>query len=184
MEFNEHILYAQKHAFLSPSRHSWLHYDEEKLDSVYINWKAAQRGTEIHAIAAQLIKLGIQLKDNHQTLNMYVNDAIGFRMTPEVCLVYSDNVFGTADTISFRDILRIHDLKTGKVPASMEQLKIYAALFCLEYNHEPFKTPMELRIYQNNEKFCQIPDPEEIIYIQAKIIACDKRIEEIKKIGG
>lgn len=63
-------------------------------------------------------------------MNMYVNDAISFRMVPEQILFYSENCFGTADTIVFRNgTLRIHDLKTGVVPAHMEQLEIYAALF-------------------------------------------------------
>ena len=50
------------------------------------------------------------------------------KMTPEQILYYSDNCFGTADAILFRNnFLRIHDLKTGKIPAHMEQLEIYAS---------------------------------------------------------
>jgi len=59
-------------------------------------------------------------------------------MTPEQVLYYSGNCFGTADSIAFKNnLLRIHDLKTGAVPAHMEQLFIYDALFCLEYRIHP-----------------------------------------------
>lgn len=34
-------------------------------------------------------------------------------------------------------MLRIHDLKTGISPVHMDQLLIYAALFCLEYKIKP-----------------------------------------------
>lgn len=51
-------------------------------------------------------------------------------MTPEQILYYSDRWFGTADSIAFdKNMLRIHDLKTGRRPAKMEQLMVYAALF-------------------------------------------------------
>ena len=71
---------------------------------------------------------------------MYVNDAIGFRMRPEQPLFYSENCFGTADAISFdekKKYLRIHDLKTGVGKVKLDQLLIYASLFCLEYNFKP-----------------------------------------------
>ena len=83
---------------------------------------------------------------------MYVNDAIGFKLRPEQILYYSPNCFGTADAIDLRgDLLRIHDLKTGKVPAHIEQLMIYAALFCLEYGIKPSDIDTELRIYQGDD---------------------------------
>ena len=84
---------------------------------------------------------------------MYVNDAIGYRMTPEQILYYSGNCFGTADCISFRNgELRIHDLKTGSGRIHPEQLVVYAALFCLEYREDPEDMRLiELRIYQNDE---------------------------------
>ena len=108
-------------------------------------------------LRAQCIMLNQKLPKSKQTLNMYVNDAIGFKMTPEQILYYSDNCFGTADAILFRNnFLRIHDLKTGKIPAHMEQLEIYAALFCLEYKVKPADIEMELRIYQGTMKFCTI----------------------------
>jgi hypothetical protein len=112
---------------------------------------------------------------------MYVNDAIGFRMTPEQPLFYSKNCFGTADAISFRkNLLRIHDLKTGVTPASMHQLEIYAALFCLEYSVNPKDISIELRIYQSNEIYIHNPDAEDILEIMDKIAKFDKAIEDVK----
>jgi hypothetical protein len=34
---------------------------------------------------------------------MYVNDAIGYQMTPEQPIYYSENCVGTADAISFKN---------------------------------------------------------------------------------
>jgi hypothetical protein len=142
---------------------------------------AAQRGTVLHAFACQCIKLGQKLPKSNITLNSYVNDAIGFRMKPEVLLFHSYNAFGTADTISFRNnVLRVHDLKTGVSPVAMYQLEIYVALFCLEYKEDPKKINVELRLYQNNEIVVHTPDPSDILKIMKKIVSFDKRIEIIK----
>jgi hypothetical protein len=181
MKFNYHQNLDGSHAFLSPSRYSWINYEEEKLEAVYNNWRLSQQGTELHEIAAKLINLGIKLPKINKTLNLYVNDGIGFRMSTEVCLFYSFNAFGTADAISFKNnTLRIHDLKTGKSPASIKQLRIYAALFCLEYSFNPRDIEIELRLYQSDETFVENPDPEEILFIMERIVKFDKRINEIK----
>ena len=88
---------------------------------------------------------------------------------------------GTADAISFRDnILRIHDLKTGKRLVHIEQLEIYAALFCLEYKIKPENIKIELRIYQNDEVTIHEPTSEEITVIINKIIHLDKLLENIE----
>lgn len=106
-------------------------------------------------------------------------------MTPEQPLFYSENCFGTADAIAFRDdLLRIHDLKTGITPAHMEQLMIYAALFCLEYKIKPAEIAIELRLYQNNEILYHAPTAEEIVPITDKIITFDKIINKIKEQEG
>jgi Protein of unknown function (DUF2800) len=182
MIFNTHSQLVGKHAFLSASKYHWTNYDDEKLDRVFLTALAAQRGTELHAFAHEAIRLGIKLPRSSKTLNMYVNDAIGYRMTPEQILYYSDNAFGTADAISFRrDVLRISDLKTGVIPASERQLEIYAALFCLEYRVKPFDFAIELRIYQNDEIQVFDADPDVIVHIMDKIITFDKRIDQIKK---
>ena len=139
------------------------------------------KGTELHEFAANAIRLGIKLPKSKKTLNMYVNDAIGFNMTPEQPLYYSDNCFGTADSICFRDnLLRIHDLKTGATPTHMEQLMIYTALFCLEYKMKPGNIGIELRIYQNDEILYHQPTAEDIAPIIDKIITFDKIISKLK----
>ena len=184
MKFNRHHLDGV-HAFLSPSKYAWVGYDEEKLDGVYANWRQSQLGTELHELAAKLINLRVKLPKANKTLNMYVNDGIGFRMETEVCLFYSFNCFGTADTISFHNnMLRIHDLKTGKTPSSIQQLRIYAAIFCLEYGYSPRDIDMELRLYQNNEILYHTPTAEDIVPIMDKIITFDKVIRKIREQEG
>ena len=185
MIFNEHSRLEGQHAFLSASQYHWINYDEEKLITRYSRTQAAQRGTELHDIASRLIKMGVRLPKTNKALNRYVNDAIGFKMQTEQVLYYSENCFGTADTISFRkNLLRIHDYKSGQTRASINQLLVYDALFCLEYNYKPVEIEIENRIYQVDEDPCiYIPEPEEITYIMDKIVSFDKRID-ILKTGG
>ena len=182
MKFNYHPNLEGAHAFLSPSKYSWVNYDDNKLDVVYANWRASQQGTELHELAVKLIKLGVKLPKVNKTLNMYVNDGIGFRMAPEVCLFYSINAFGTADTISFKNkLLRIHDLKNGRTPASIKQLEVYAALFCLEYSFNPRDIDIELRLYQLDEMLVENPIAEDIFFIMERIVVFDKRINDLKE---
>lgn len=182
MNFNKHSSFEGMHAFLGASKYHWINYDEEKLINSYLNYTAAERGTILHDFAAQCIRLGQKLPKSNKTLNMFVNDAIGFKMTPEQVLLYSENCFGTTDAISFRDkFLRIHDLKTGITPTHMEQLEIYAALFCLEYNFKPADISMELRIYQNDDIIYMEPTAEDIVPIIDKIISFDKVIKKLKE---
>lgn len=185
MNFTKHSEFKGLHAFLSASQYHWINYDEEKLEETYLNLLAKQKGTRLHELASELISLGIRLPEEDKTLNMYVNDAIGYGMTPEQPLVYSENCFGTADTIAFferKKFLRIHDLKTGKTPASMNQLRIYASLFCLEYDVDPNDIDMELRIYQNNQIIVdEVEEKEPILYICRKIVDFDKRIDQLKE---
>lgn len=181
MNFNQHYNLNGKHAFLGASKYHWINYDSDKLAESYSRFLAVQRGTVLHNFAAQCITLGQKLPRSHKTLNMYVNDAIGFKMAPEQVLYYSDNCFGTADSISFRkNELRIHDLKTGVIPAHMEQLMIYSALFCLEYGKRPSDISIELRIYQNDEILIHNPEVDEIVPIMDKIISFDKLLTKIK----
>ena len=182
MNFNRHSNLIGEHAFLSASKYHWVNYDERKLAETYSNHLATLRGTELHEFAAQCIRLKQRLPRAEKTLNMYVNDAIGFKMTPEQILYYSPNCYGTADAISFRkNLLRIHDLKTGTSPASIKQLMIYAALFCLEYDHRPGDIEIELRIYQSDEILHHEPGADELLPIMDKIITFDKVIERIKE---
>lgn len=179
MQFNNHSDFQGKHAILSPSKHHWIHYDQDKFIQSYSRRVAQQRGTRFHDVAQRCITLGIRLPNIKSALNMYVNDAIGYMMKPEQILVYTENVFGCTDAISFREKkLRIHDLKTGTTRASMDQLIIYSALFCLEYGFKPQKIETELRIYQGSEIIIHIPEPEEILRVIDKIILFDKTIRE------
>ena len=181
MLFNNHSDLAGKHAFLSASVYHWINYSDEKLEERFTKSMAAQRGSELHAYAHQAIRLGRKQPKGPDSLNLYVNDAIGYRMTSEQILYYSPNCFGTADTIGFRrNKLRIHDLKTGVITASIHQLEIYAALFCLEYKFKPHQIPIELRIYQSNEVQMYDADPDVILHIMDKIITFDKRINEMR----
>lgn len=183
MIFNKHLSLVGHHAFLSASKYHWVNYDEDKLDRVYLNAEAAAKGDRLHKLAHDLIREGVKLKGTKQTLNMYVNDCIGFRMTPEQILFYSVNCFGCADAISFRrNVLRISDLKTGVTPTSEKQLLIYAALFCLEYDYRPHAlAAIELRIYQNDEIREYLADPDEVAHIMETIKRFDARIEFIKE---
>jgi len=175
MIFNKHDNLEGLHAPFGASKSSWLRYDDKKAVEVYNALKAKEMGTVLHDWARQTILLGIKQPRSKKTIYNYVNDAIGFKMSPEVVLFYSEYFFGTADTICFRNnVLRIHDLKTGTIPAKMEQLEIYAALFCLEYKIKPIDIDIELRIYQNDEVLVHNPSPEDITNIMNKIIHLNK----------
>jgi hypothetical protein len=182
MDFKDHSALNGRHAFLGASKYHWINYTPEKLAEVFRNAKAAQVGTELHAFAHHAIRLRIKLASEMGTLAQYVNDAIALNMLSEQILLYSDNCFGTADSIVFiDDKLNIHDYKSGiVVKGSVHQLEIYAALFCLEYNISPFAIKIELRIYQNDEVVSFSPDPEFIKYIMDKIMDFDFQIEAMK----
>ena len=184
MQFNNHSKLSGLHAPFSPSKSSWLRYDDEKVVSFYNNLRAKEMGTILHAWAKQTIDLGLKQPRSKKTIYAYVNDAIGFKMDTEVVLFYSERFFGTADAISFRDgVLRIHDLKTGESAVTMEQLEIYAALFCLEYRIDPRDIDMELRIYQSDEVTVHNPTPEDIREVMNKIIHIDKILEKLEQEG-
>jgi hypothetical protein len=181
MLFNRHSDLEGKHAFLSPSYYHWLNYTDEKLEARYASVTASRRGTDLHNLAHEAIRLGIKLSRAEKALSTYVSDAIRFGMDCEQTLFYSDNCFGTADTISFRrGKLRIHDLKTGVTRTSEKQLEIYAALFCLEYSILPQDIDIELRIYKRDEILVYEPDPYAIEVIMDRIVDFDNRIEAWK----
>lgn len=185
MNFNKHSNLVGQHAFLGASKYHWLNYDAAKIAEAFRAAQAVQMGTRLHAYAAESIDIRQKLPKSHKTLNMYVNDAIGFNLKPEQVLYYSPNCFGTADAIDLRgDTLRIHDLKTGKIPAHMEQLMIYAALFCLEYNIKPHDIEILLRIYQNDNVQELKPEANDISAIAKKIIEADKIVNELRETEG
>ena len=205
MDFINHKKdFGNKHAALAPSQPFWLRYSDDELFEKYVSNYGPAMGTALHELAEQLIRHGIKLKKTDKTVvwihllesgipraaidmdriynnfMTYVNDAIGFRMTPEQILVYSENCFGTADAISFRDKhLRIHDYKSGTIPAKMEQLMVYAALFCLEYKQKPGEIEIDLQIYQSDKIIVHNPTADEIAPIMDRIIHCDNILRQI-----
>lgn len=185
MDFNDHSKLVGLHSFLSASNYHWTNYTQDQLVERYRTSQAATRGTALHALANDLITLGVRLPKTKSTMNAYVNDAIGFKMIPEQVLFYSPNCFGTADTISFRNgKLRIHDLKTGVIPGKVRQLEVYTAMFCLEYDFKPSEIDIELRIYQSDEIVFHIPELDTLVRIMDQIVTFDKIIEKLKESEG
>lgn len=181
MNFNDHSNLKDSHALLSPSQYHWIRYSDEKLIERLNTYNAQEEGVAKHAYAEQAIKLGRKQGGPNDALKMHINDAIGFRMTPEVLLYYSQWCYGTADAIGFntrKSKLRIHDLKTGVTPAHMDQLLVYASLFFLEYGIKPGEVETELRIYQSGEVICHIPEVDEIAPIMDKIVWFDRLIDD------
>lgn len=207
MIFNKHLELEGKHAVLSPSKHYWIKYDDETLLKSYATSYATDIGTLTHEYASDRIKYRLPLEDCVPEKNAllafllknyipfrvidldrlfynlipYVNDAIGFKLESEVILKYSDLCFGTADAIGVRrGTLRIHDLKTGTTPASMDQLLLYAGLFFHEYkrDYRPTTMKVELRIYQNQEVLIHNPSTDEIRDIMEKIVHGDMVINK------
>lgn len=176
MRFNKHLRLAGEHAFLSPSQYHWINYSPDKLLERWTSAQASAYGVGQHIYAHREIEEG-RLSNLVGTVGQYINDGIRYRMTVEQVLYYSENCFGTADTIAFRyNTLRIHDLKTGVMKGSVHQLEVYAALFCIEYGYDPRDIKIELRIYQDNEVSVYDADPEDIIFIMDKIQEFDKII--------
>ncbi len=181
---NQHRKLEGLHARLSPSQYHWVNYDEDKFLRVLASQEAAAKGDRLHELAMRMIRDGIKLPRSPKTLNMYVNDAIGYRMTPEQTLFFSPEFFGTADALKFtisKMHLRIHDLKTGVTPAKVTQLELYCALFCLEYGFAPFELTMEARIYQNDEVQIFDVDPDIVFRMMEKAKFFDKLIRERKE---
>lgn len=206
MEFLKHSELNGRHATLAPSQPHWLRYTDEQLYQKYVMQYAQSMGTVLHELAATLIKNNLKLKKSdkltvlvhllengiprnvididriYNNFMTYVNDAIGFKLTPEQVLYYSNYCFGTTDAISFRNnFLRIHDYKSGTNPAKMDQLMVYAALFCLEYKVKPGEIETELRIYQNDEIIYHNPTAEDILPVMDSIIQHSKALEQMNE---
>lgn len=180
MIWNDHKKLEGLHAFLGASQFHWINWNDETFVKRFISQYSTDIGTIIHELASNCIKNKIKIDENDKHLIEYtlsihnipksvydsetilynlipfVNDSIGFHMSSEIILYYSKYCFGTADAIGYDEkehVLRIHDFKSGVMPAHMEQLMIYAALFCLEYHKDPHKIKrIELRIYQNQKQ--------------------------------
>jgi hypothetical protein len=183
VRFNKHSHLEGQHAFLSPSTYHWINYDEEKLAYRYKTLRAALEGSEQHRYAAVAIEEREVQDDETTTLGLYINQCIQFRMSPEVVLYYSPNAYGTVDAIAYRyRRLRISDLKTGVSRTSEHQLEVYSALFCLEYEIDPFKLRgIELRIYQDGVCRVYDADPYTIRMIMDKIILFDQILNKLRE---
>lgn len=188
MNWNKHYDMIGKHSILPPSSAAnWLKYSDERFQQFLMNYDAAERGTKTHEFAAECIRRRQNLPKSKKTLNQYVNDAIGYHMTPELPLVYSDVLFGTTDAICYDEkekFLRIHDLKTGTTKVHDEQLFTYEALFCLEYGIKPGDIGAELRFYQNNDIYIISPTPEQIVDIMNICVKRSKELIDWKMQGG
>lgn len=145
--------------------------------------RAALEGVEQHRYAAICIEEGIVQDDETTTVGLYINQCIQYKMSSEVVLFYSPNAFGTVDAISYRyRRLRISDLKTGVTRVSMNQLMVYTALFCLEYEIDPFTMRgIELRIYQDGSVQTYEPDPLQVREIMDKIKQFDVILNELRE---
>lgn len=212
MKWHDHSKLEGTHALFSPSRSGWEHYNFDRMQTVYYNSFAQQIGTVLHRQAEKRISKKLRLHPEEKNsvrlalydepgipddvvdildfepmfanLMNYVNDAISFRMDPEIILYNNRFCYGTVDAISFIDnFLRIHDLKTGVTPAHMEQLLKYAALFCLEYDVHPIDIQSELRIYQLNDVIVHNPDPAEL-QEYCDIIMDINRLSNSVMVGG
>lgn len=207
MNWNQHRNLEGSHAFLSASKYSWLTKTNEEIVQSYTNSFAQSIGTLSHVFAADYIRFREKLKkSDSRTLKMdlmrrgipeyaidiraffptvmhYVNDSIDYMMDPEVLLYYSDLCFGTADSIQVSNgVLRIHDLKTGTTVAKIDQLKIYAALFYLEYGQKPERLRTELRIYQSDDILVHEPEVEEIREVMDAIVEKDRVLQKLKEV--
>lgn len=182
MRLQKHSELEGRHAVLSPSNYHWTNYSPDKMARVYTAHMAAAKGDRLHDLAASLIRERVRLEDQELTLNMYVNDAIGFHMTPEQPLYYSDFAFGTADALAYRNgVLRVHDLKTGVHPTSVRQLECYCALFCLEYQFRPHELEIEMRIYQNNQIQAFEADPDTVFMVMDRYVEYTKLLTDLRE---
>ena len=207
MNWNQHRNLEGSHAFLSASKYNWLSKTNEEIVQSYTNSFAQAIGTLSHAFAADYIRFREKLKKGDSrmlkmdlmrkgipeyaidiraffpTVMRYVNDSIDFMMDPEVLLYYSDLCFGTADSIQVSNgVLRIHDLKTGTTVAKIDQLKIYAALFYLEYGQKPERLRTELRIYQSDDIIVHEPEVDEIREVMDAIVEKDRVLQKLKEV--
>lgn len=207
MNWNQHRNLEGSHAFLSASKYSWLSKTNEEIVQSYTNSFSQAIGTLSHAFAADYIRFREKLKKGdsralkidlmrkgipeyaidirafYPTVMRYVNDSIDFMMDPEILLYYSDLCFGTADAIQVSNgALRIHDLKTGSTAAKIDQLKIYAGLFFLEYGQKPERLRTELRIYQSDDIIVHEPEVDEIREVMDAIVEKDRVLQKLKEV--
>ena len=150
---------------------------------IYTKYTFNNSSNEFGGFGETLIKnLPYIPKEVFEAVKCYINDAIGYKMVVEQPLVYSENIFGTADSIIFKDnLLRIHDLKTGTGEPKIEQLETYAALFCLEYDIRPADIEFELRLYHWTGLITHNPTVEDLLPIIDSILTIEKIAYSVEK---
>lgn len=199
------------HALFAPSQPSWIRYEnEEQIISKLKSYYAQAIGTlthekakvciekrkklnksssillELYLLEHEVPEAVIDIQDLYPNFMLYVNDCISMKMLPEQKIGYSKYCFGTVDAISFKkNLLRINDLKTGKLPAKMDQLKSYAALYCLKNDIQPNAIKTELRIYQGSEVNLYCPSGDEIRDVMDRIVVTSNIVENyLKRLGS
>ena len=208
MIWNEHSELKGRHAQFSASKWSWINYDIEQMIDSRCRSYSITIGTILHEYCSDKIKYLMKVKKSDKQnlmfellrngvppdvadcfdydrvfpiLMAFVNDSIGFHMESEQLLFYSYNFFGTADSICYRNReLKIFDFKSGETPAHIEQLEIYAAYFCLEYDMHPTDLDIELRLYQSPEILVHKPDASDIVPIMDKAITFEKYLNKLE----
>ena len=207
--WNDHKEYEGKHALYSASGYHWLNYDDQTFVDKFYSQFSSTIGTTLHQLAHECIVSRIKLNkhDVHlvemalykafvpremydanlilETLAPFVNDCIGFRMYSEKVVFVNPYFFGTADAIRYDEkeqTLKIFDLKTGTGPVKLEQLYIYAAEFCIEYNVDPRKLKrIDTVIYQLGGTVADTTSGE---YIYSIMELIKKRTEQIMNLLG
>jgi len=184
--------YCNSHrAALGTEIHEWSSA-QIKLSNKVSNIKEIEKGVKTHIFekytgtGADYGKMLLENMDYlpheiYPTVKLFVNDSIGYRMSSEQKIEYSDLCWGTSDAITCVDNkLFIFDLKTGSRPAKETQLLVYAALFCLQEHTKPNELEIETRIYQNGDALITNP-PSDVIYdIMSKIVHLDSVIGKFR----
>jgi len=166
-----HKITSNKETFNSIDEYIFNKYYDQEMDSI------SKTGNRILSCLKQVTKNQPEFIEN---IRAYVNDAIGYKMYPEVVLYFTDEFFGTTDALIFNEkerLLRVHDLKTGVSIVHVEQLMGYAALFCLEQNIDPLTINYELRIYQGNDILVATPDGNDVKQFVDQYLAFDKEVK-------
>lgn len=68
MNWRDHSRLTGKHALLGASNYHWLNYDADRLTNAVLNYQAKERGTRLHAFAAECIALKQRLRNGFRAL--------------------------------------------------------------------------------------------------------------------
>lgn len=169
------------HATFSPSDKTWLNYDREKIRQRVVAARAVQRGTELHELAEHCIRMKTPLDPSNGVISTYVRDCIEYDMNTEVQMMYSEDIGGTADALHYDQAanrLYVFDLKTGDRKTSINQVIIYAALWCLTNYHNALSMTFDLRIYSKThpQRLVSGEEDDEVLVAQRVYDVCEQII--------